>query len=120
MRSAGRRDAAAERLSAALELSTAAGFELVSARIRRSLRQAGVRGPSEHVPAAAGMRLTRRESELLALAGRGLTNIEIARRMGLGRPTVARILSNAMVKLSAGSRAQAVALATEPDTRQGV
>ena len=76
--------------------------------------------PSEHAPAAAGMRLTRRESELLALAGRGLTNIEIARRMGLGRPTVARILSNAMVKLDADSRAQAVALATEPDSAAGV
>ncbi len=120
LRSAGRRDAAAGRLSAALELSTAAGFELVAARIRRSLRQAGVHSPSEHAPAAAGMRLTRRESELLALAGRGLTNIEIARRMGLGRPTVARILSNAMVKLDADSRAQAVALATEPDSAAGV
>lgn len=120
MRSAGRREAAAERLSAALELSTAAGFELVSARIRRSLRQAGVRSAAEHAPAAVGMRLTRRESELLALAGRGLTNIEIARRMGLGRPTVARILSNAMIKLSAESRAQAVAMATEPDSAAGV
>lgn len=34
--------------------------------------------------------------------------------MGLGRPTVARILSNAMTKLGASSRAQAVALATPP------
>jgi DNA-binding CsgD family transcriptional regulator len=119
LRSAGRLDMAAERLTTALDVSVAHGFELVSARIRRSLRQAGVRGVSEHTPPAVGMRLTRRESELLALAGRGLTNIEIARRMGLGRPTVARILSNAMIKLSAGSRAQAVALATEPDSGAG-
>lgn len=34
----------------------------------------------------------------------------IARRMGLGRPTVTRILSNAMAKLGATSRAQAVTL----------
>ncbi len=33
--------------------------------------------------------------------------------MGLGRPTVARILSNAMGKLGAGSRAQAVSLAVD-------
>lgn len=115
LRAAGRTDAAAERLSAALDLATDHGFELVAARIRRSLRRAGVRGPSDRPSAPAGMRLTRRESELLGLAGRGLTNIEIARRMGLGRPTVARILSNAMVKLGASSRAQAIALATEPD-----
>ena len=33
--------------------------------------------------------------------------------MSLGRPTVARILSNGMLKLGAGSRAQAVVLAAE-------
>jgi DNA-binding CsgD family transcriptional regulator len=33
--------------------------------------------------------------------------------MGLGRPTVSRIMSSAMGKLGAQSRAQAVALATE-------
>jgi DNA-binding CsgD family transcriptional regulator len=57
--------------------------------------------------------LTRRERDLLGLAGQGLTNAEIARRMGLGRPTVARILSNAMGKLGAGSRAHAVSLAVD-------
>ena len=55
--------------------------------------------------------LTAREHEILGLVGDGLANIEIARRMGLGRPTVARIVSNAMAKLGAETRAQAVALA---------
>ena len=58
----------------------------------------------------SGLGLTRRERELVALVGQGLTNTEIARRMGLGRPTVARILSNAMAKLGATSRAHAVTL----------
>ena len=40
----------------------------------------------------AGFGLTARERELVALVERGLTNVEIARRLGLGRPTVARIL----------------------------
>ena len=44
---------------------------------------------------------------------RGLNNTEIARQLGLGRPTVARMLSNAMLKLGAETRAQAVALAAD-------
>lgn len=39
----------------------------------------------------------------------GLTNVEIARRLGLGRPTVARILASAMMKLGVSSRAQLAA-----------
>ncbi len=52
---------------------------------------------------------------MLRLVGDGLSNIEIARRMGLGRPTVTRILSNAMSKLGVDSRAQAVAVAADLD-----
>jgi non-specific serine/threonine protein kinase len=54
-------------------------------------------------------RLTTRERDLAALVGLGLTNPEIARRMGLGRPTVARLLSNAMSKLGVDSRTQLAA-----------
>jgi DNA-binding CsgD family transcriptional regulator len=61
-----------------------------------------------------GPRLTARERELVALVERGLTNVEIARRLGLGRPTVARILTSAMTKLGASSRAQLAATAPEP------
>jgi DNA-binding CsgD family transcriptional regulator len=102
------------RLASALEAAIASDHEVAAVRIRRSLRQAGVRVPAvERGLAAAGSGLTRRERELLGLAGQGLTNAEIARRMGLGRPTVARILSNAMGKLGAGSRAQAVNLGAD-------
>ena len=102
------------RLVAALESAVASDHEVVAVRIRRSMRQAGVRVPLvERSPGTAGKGLTRRERELLGLAGQGLTNAEIARRMGLGRPTVARILSNAMGKLGAESRAHAVSLAVD-------
>ena len=87
------------------------GFEPIARRVRRSLRVAGVRVPRAAPPVSGTSLLTPREHEILGLVGDGLANIEIARRMGLGRPTVARIVSNAMSKLGAESRAQAVALA---------
>lgn len=99
------------RLASALDAAIASEHEVAAVRIRRSMRQAGVRVPMvERQHAAPGSGLTRRERELLGLVGQGLTNAEIARRMGLGRPTVARILSNAMAKLGATSRGQAVRL----------
>jgi len=53
-----------------------------------------------------------RERQILDLVERGLTNAEAARWIGLRRPTVARLLSNAMIKLGAESRAHAVVLAS--------
>jgi DNA-binding CsgD family transcriptional regulator len=46
----------------------------------------------------------------VTLVERGLTNTEIARRLGLGRPTVARTLASAMAKLGVDRRAQLAAL----------
>ena len=103
--------AATRTLTSALHRADRAGFEPIAGRIRRSLRLAGVRVAVRPRRKTTLYRLTPRESELLELVGRGHTNIEIARRMGLGRPTVVRILSNAMLKLGASSRAQAVAIA---------
>jgi len=114
LRQAARRGEMAERLKASLDAATACRFETLAVRIRRSMRRAGMHVPgTDGTPRVIGIGLTRRERELVGLAGGGLTNIEIARRMGLGRPTVARILSNAMDKLGAESRAHAVVLATE-------
>jgi DNA-binding CsgD family transcriptional regulator len=41
----------------------------------------------------------------------GLSNIEIARRIGVGRPTVAQRLGSAMAKLGVDSRAQVASVA---------
>lgn len=61
---------------------------------------------------ASGRRtLTGRERQVLALVARGRTNPEIAGLIGVRRPTVARLLSNAMSKLGADNRAHAVVLA---------
>lgn len=109
LRQAGEIEAAIQRLEAVLDAAMDGEFEMVAVRIRRSLRRAGRRLPaSGPTPRANGIGLTRRERELLELVGQGMTNAEIARRMGLGRPTVARILSNAMGKLGAETRGQAV------------
>lgn len=61
--------------------------------------------------------LTGREREVLAHVEHGLTNLEIARRMRIARPTVGRLLSNAMDRLGAESRAHAVMLASPVPVR---
>jgi DNA-binding CsgD family transcriptional regulator len=71
-------------------------------------RQPGIRAAMGDV--RAPRRLTTREREVLRLVERGRTNLEIARRMGISRPTVARHLSNAMDKLGAESRTHAVVI----------
>jgi DNA-binding CsgD family transcriptional regulator len=93
-----------------LEETERMGFEPIAHRDRRSLRLAGVRVTAARPQVSGTSLLTPREHEILGLVGEGLANIEIARRIGLGRPTVARIVSNAMAKLGAETRAQAVAL----------
>ena len=84
------------------------GFGPLLVRVHRSLRLLGERR-AVRAPAAGAARLTAREQEIATLVARGLTNQEIARRMGLGRPTVARLLSNGMAKLGVDSRAQVAA-----------
>jgi DNA-binding CsgD family transcriptional regulator len=108
---AGDRITAVEWLRAAEASAEAIGFKPLAARARRSLRVAGERTGYRRPGARSDGLLTGREREVLALVERGLTNAEVARRMGLGRPTVARMLSNAMLRLGADSRAQAVVLA---------
>lgn len=58
-----------------------------------------------HPPRGVG--LTGREVEVLNLAGEGLTNRQIAERLGLSQHTIARHLSNARDKLGATNRADA-------------
>ena|SRR5438132_1280874 len=77
-------------------------------KIRRSLRLTGVHRAVERTTVGA---LTGREAEVLELVAEGLKNDEIARRLGVGRPTVVRLIRTAQHKLGAESRAQAAALA---------
>lgn len=57
--------------------------------------------------------LTGREREIVALAGTGLSNEEIAARLYISSATARTHVSRAMVKLAARDRAQLVVFAYE-------
>ncbi|NNC13590.1 response regulator transcription factor [Planctomonas sp. JC2975] len=90
-----------------------AGDELLSpvatrALIRRSL-QAPASGPTRVLPHD----LTERETEILALVGRGLSNDEIAQALFISPATAKTHVNRAMTKLDAHDRAQLVIAAYE-------
>jgi DNA-binding NarL/FixJ family response regulator len=60
--------------------------------------------------AVDGPAVTPRETEILRLLAEGLGNKTIARRLGISEHTVKAHVSSILVKLGAGSRAEAVAL----------
>jgi DNA-binding NarL/FixJ family response regulator len=62
-------------------------------------------------PVPEKMILTRREQHMLALAGQGLSNREIAENMDISVSAVKRCFSNVFTKLGAPSRAKAIWLA---------
>jgi DNA-binding NarL/FixJ family response regulator len=63
--------------------------------------------------AAARKNLTRRETEVLTLVGRGLSNSEIADELTLSAHTVKTYIGNLLTKLHARDRAQLVIAAYE-------
>jgi DNA-binding CsgD family transcriptional regulator len=78
------------------------------ARVRRSLRLAGTRRSAPRTRDAGG--LTGRQREVLGLVAAGMSNAEIARRLGLGRPTVVQLIRSAQRELGVSTRTQAAAL----------
>ncbi|MDT7575174.1 MAG: hypothetical protein QOH17_1507 [Pseudonocardiales bacterium] len=101
----------AVRLLEAVEAEVEAhGMLPLLGRVHRSLRAAGQRRSAPRTR-DAGSTLTGRQREVLALVGEGLTNAQIAHRLGISRHTVVAQLSSASAKLGAANRAQAAALA---------
>jgi DNA-binding CsgD family transcriptional regulator len=66
---------------------------------------------------AAGSRITGREREVLGLVGQGLTNGEIAMRLGVSRHTVVAQIASASLKLGAASRTHAASLLLATDSQ---
>jgi two-component system nitrate/nitrite response regulator NarL len=69
-------------------------------------------------PETAWAALTTREREILAIAGEGLTNKEIARRLHIELATVKSHMHNILEKLNVRSRTEAAALAHWPRERR--
>ncbi|TQM89873.1 helix-turn-helix transcriptional regulator [Roseinatronobacter monicus] len=104
-------DEAAQRRALAMFDELGAGP--AAAAVRRRLRRAGVRslprGPRLETRADPHG-LTARQQEVFRLVADGLTNSEIARRLGLSVKTVDHHVSALLAKLSVGRRREAVAL----------
>jgi DNA-binding NarL/FixJ family response regulator len=107
------KDASAGELAAAVRL-VAAGDALLSPGVTRRLiaefaRMGAPRSPSrEHLK-----ELTDRESEVLALVARGMSNAEIADYLVVAEQTVKTHVSRVLMKLGLRDRTQAVVLAYE-------
>ena len=107
------KDASARELADAVRV-VAAGDALLSPSVTRRLivefaRMGAPRGPSRKTL----QDLTERETEVLALVARGLSNAEIASRLVVAEQTVKTHVSRVLMKLGLRDRTQAVVLAYE-------
>ena len=92
----------------------AAGEALLAPAVTRQVVEAFAAAPTPHGPAVSALaELTAREVEIVALAGRGLSNQEIAAELVISPATARTHVSRAMVKLGARDRAQLVVFAYE-------
>ncbi|HEX7019300.1 MAG TPA: LuxR C-terminal-related transcriptional regulator [Gemmatimonadaceae bacterium] len=104
----GRKDAADREARLALEIfeSLGAGHEME--RARRTLRAGNARR-AESGPGAEA--LTPRQIEILRFVAKGLSNSDIASRLGLSEHTVKRHVANLLTRLDLSSRAAAAVYA---------
>ena len=104
---------APDRLVAGIEL-VAAGEALLAPSLTQRLIEEHLRGPEPvaGTPAALSA-LTAREVDVLRLVAAGLTNGDIAARLGVSPVTVKTHVTRILAKLGAETRAQAVVLAYE-------
>ncbi|MBB5873533.1 DNA-binding NarL/FixJ family response regulator [Allocatelliglobosispora scoriae] len=91
----------------------AAGEGLLSPSVTRRVIEQFAQRSAAPAPPRQLADLTEREREVVTLAGAGLTNGEIAARLGVSPATAKTHVSRAMVKLGARDRAQLVVFAYE-------
>jgi len=92
----------------------AAGDSLLSPSVTRMVVETFAATPGPTAPRTSLLRtLTEREREVVALAGTGLSNDEIAERLFISPATSRTHVSRAMSKLGARDRAQLVVFAYE-------
>ncbi|MEU4499071.1 response regulator transcription factor [Streptomyces sp. NBC_00210] len=103
--------AAAEELVQAVRLVARSDSLLFPSAVRSLAAEYGSRRPAAPPPWAA--RLTEREAEVLRLMATGLTNAEIAGRMGVGPATTKTHVAAVLAKTGARDRTQAVIAAYE-------
>ena len=104
---------APDRLVAGIEL-VAAGEALLAPSLTRRLIEEHVRGPEPAMGTPAALSaLTAREVDVLRLVAAGLTNDDIASRLGVSPVTVKTHVTRILAKLGAETRAQAVVQAYE-------
>jgi DNA-binding NarL/FixJ family response regulator len=106
------KDAPPEELIAAVRV-VASGDALIAPAITRRLVERFVRSAPAAEPPPALAELTPRESEVLALVARGLSNAEIAAELVLSEATVKTHVKRVLRKLGLRDRVQAVVLAYE-------
>ncbi|KFZ81643.1 LuxR family transcriptional regulator [Amycolatopsis sp. MJM2582] len=108
------KDVRAERLVAAIH-TIAAGEQLFAPSVMRRLIEAYANRPGgpTGTPGPELECLTARETEVLRLVGKGMTNGGIAGELVVSESTVKTHVNRAMTKLGLSSRAQIVALAYE-------
>ena len=107
------KDASARELADAVRL-VAAGDALLAPGVTRRLIAEFARMGAPRTPGRAQLDgLTERESEVLALVARGLSNAEIAERLVVAEQTVKTHVSRILMKLGLRDRTQAVVLAYE-------
>ncbi|MEU5127822.1 response regulator transcription factor [Streptomyces mobaraensis] len=109
------KDSEAADLLAAVR-TVARGEGLISPAVTRRLISEFARrapDPAAHRDAAVVDTLTRREREVLACLGGGLSNAEVAGRLGMAEATVKTHVSRLLAKLGLRSRVQAAVLAQE-------
>jgi DNA-binding NarL/FixJ family response regulator len=98
-----------EALGEALELAKQLGAAPLAARVRRRLRELGLRawrgplGSTRSNPAG----LTRRQLEVLGLVAEGLTNTEIGDRLCVSQRTAEHHVEAILTKLDVSSRREA-------------